>query len=379
MKATIKEHILLLLSIKKEGKLIDFDHIYEKVKRDSEESLNTFEFENILKNLENEKLIFKSNKKYKITQNGQDLIKKRLNEINNLNKSYRMVYQAKNYYRSIAKLMLPFLRGRAVSVIKIFSDEKDPLKKIKPSFVRYAKYRPKPIPIQINSEKELMNLVDQHAIDFIPYVHKLNSDMPDWFILDLDAGNKYKEYTNGFNLLKIVAKNIYDLLIEFEVKPAIKFSGSRGIQIWCSFSEHDLPMSYSDYFSFYRALVVFIQSECEKRLQKLPKKVLKEFYKVTKEGKSITTSQIAKKKEREDQILVDNSTIKPSGDVRSPYSIHYKTSLVSCPIYDLEKFQIGDAKIDNVLKKIRDFDLRKCDGELLFNAFLKEEKNENPI
>ncbi len=364
----VEERILLLLAIKERGRKIDFSHIVEKVIRD-EGNVTKSEVEKVLNSLVSRNLVLKFNNTYAITEEGRRFLFSRLSEVGDeLNLSYRLVLRAKEYYPKASKYLLPFLKGRAVSVIKVFSHEKDPINKIKPLFVRYAKYKPKKIFIQINSEKELLRFVAMHAIDFIPYVHKLNAEKPDWLILDLDAGENFLRYDKFFELIKIVAKLVVEVLEEHEIKACLKFSGSRGVQIWACLDNSELK---GDVFALYRRFSVYIQREVEKKIQNLPKETLDEFYKVTPKWKPITTSVVAKKQERRDQILIDWSSMKKHGDVRAPFSMHYKTGLISCPIEinKLEEFKIEHAKPEVVVKNLENlskaFELRPCSPEIL--------------
>jgi DNA primase len=366
-----EDRILLLLAIKEVGKWIDFEHITEKTIRDEEGRITAEDVKKILNNLEERGLIERRENNYIITDEGRKEAVHRVRSAGEgLNLSYRRVLFAKQYYPKAAEAMIPYLEGRATSVVKVFSDEKDPLRKIKPLFVRYSKYKPKKTFITIESAEDLLSYVNAHAIDFIPYVHRLESPKPDWLVLDLDAGPEFKHYEKGFELVKIVAKQVVDVLREYEIEPCVKFSGSRGIQVWASLDNSKLHAG--DLFAEYRNLAVFIQGEVEKRLQE--SEYVDEFYKVTKRGKPITTSTVAKKNERADQILIDWSSMKPNGDVRAPFSIHYKTGLVSCPIAPehLMDFQIEEAYPEDVMGKIESlrkyFELAQCDPSKLLRA-----------
>lgn len=370
MPATPDDRILLLLSIKETGKIIDFEHIAKKTVRDEKE-ISEAGVKKILDELASSGMISKKPNGYVITEKGIERIRNRLKEIGSeLNLSYRLVLKARDYYPKAAEALVPFLEGRATSVVKIFSDEGDPVNKIKPLFVRYARYKPKPVFIQINSTEELLSYVDAHAIDFIPYVHKLNSGEPDWFILDLDAGQAFKNYERGFELLKIATEKVAEVLEKHEIIPNIKFSGSRGVQIWSKL--HSLPQ-IADLFALYRRLAVAVQEKAEKKIQELPSKILEEFYSVVAKGKPVTTSIVAKKEERADQILIDWSSMKINGDVRAPFSIHYKTGLVSCPIERrrLLEFQTSEAEPEKVAENIsrlaEAFKLEICDPTMLMN------------
>ncbi|MFH1773938.1 MAG: hypothetical protein ABH874_03140 [Methanobacteriota archaeon] len=361
MPATPEDRMLLLLSIKETGKIVDFEHIAEKIIRDGKE-ISENEVKKILDELIYRKLISEKQNGYVITEKGIRKIRERLGEVGSeLNLSYRMVLKAKDYYPKAAEALVPFLEGRATSVVKIFSDENNPVNKIKPLFVRYARYKPEPVFIQITSEEELLRYVDAHAVDFIPYIHKLDASQPDWFVLDLDAGQAFKNYAKGFELLKMAAEKVAEVLEECEIIPNIKFSGSRGVQIW---SKLDNSKLHADLFALYRRLAVAVQERAEKKIQELPNKILEEFYRIVGKGKPVTTSTVAKKEERADQILIDWSSMKINGDVRAPFSIHYKTGLVSCPIERkrLLEFQTSEAEPEKVAENI----------ERLANAFRLE-------
>ncbi|MEM3709952.1 MAG: hypothetical protein QXL46_03490, partial [Nitrososphaerales archaeon] len=331
--ATISDRILLLLSIKEEGKRIGIDHIFEKIHRDvlfaEKRSIKKDEVERVIKDLIAQGLVDRSNDGYFLSEEGEKIMEKIiLEKEKELNRSYTMVWLAKRYYPHVARLMMPFLKDRAVSTVKIFSGKKDPIKEVNAIFVRYVKYKPKPVFLTIDSESKLMSLVFDHCIDFIPYVHKIDSNEPDFFILDLDAGTEILKSQKAFNFIKYVTFELSTLLIELEVEPIVKFSGSRGFQIWASFDNSELR-NKGDLFKTYREMAILIQNKLEERLQNKIDEMTSIFPEIVHRGKQITTSTIAHKEERASQILIDWSSLKPMGDVRAPFSIHYKTGLAS--------------------------------------------------
>jgi DNA primase len=356
---SVKERIALLLSIKEKGKLVEFDHIYEKVSRDvkflEKRDVSKDEIISNLKSLEEEGLIKNVNGKYAPEDKIHDYISNLISQKEKvLNRSYILVWKAKHYYPIVSNLILPYLKDRPTSVVKVFSGKNNPIGEIDPIFVRYAKYKPKPQHIVINSSDKLMEYVHDHCIDFIPYVHKLNANEPDLFVLDLDAGKKIIEKESGFTFLKYITKELYDMLIEFEINPMIKFSGSRGFQIWAKFDNSKFK-SKEDLFAQYRRLAVKIQNLLEKRLQE-KRKIIEEEFPEFKELKQFTTSQVAHKEEREDKVLVDWSSMKPQGDVRAPFSMHYKTGLISVPLFkeEIDEFSVLEAEPMNLIKKIKE-------------------------
>jgi bifunctional non-homologous end joining protein LigD len=356
---SVKERIALLLSIKEKGKLVEFDHIYEKISRDvkflEKRDVSKDEIISNLKSLEEEGLIKNVNGKYAPEDKIHDYISNLISQKEKvLNRSYILVWKAKHYYPIVSNLILPYLKDRPTSVVKVFSGKNNPIEEIDPIFVRYAKYKPKPQHIIINSSDKLMEYVHDHCIDFIPYVHKLNANEPDLFVLDLDAGKKIIEKESGFTFLKYITKELYDMLIEFEINPMIKFSGSRNFQIWAKFDNSKFK-SKEDLFAQYRRLAIKIQNLLEKRLQE-KRKILEEEFPEFKELKQFTTSQVAHKEERKDKVLVDWSSMKPQGDVRAPFSVHYKTGLVSVPLFkeEIDEFSVLEAEPMNLIKKIKE-------------------------
>ena len=351
----VRKEVLLLLAIKPPGKKVELDHIIEKISRDTKASKN--EIMSVLKELISEGLAKRLEDKYIITEEGRkEAWKLRYDE--NLNLSYRLVLLARYYYPKVVNAILPFLRDRPVSVVKIFSDELDPIHKVKPIFSRYAKMKPKKYHF-INTERDLMRYVDMHAIDFIPYVHKAGQDYPDWLIIDIDAGDAIKDAGElGFNFIKRVTQEIYLTMKEdLDLIPYIKFSGSRGFQIWVSLEK---PIGK---FDDYRKAVIEIRDLVEDRLKNRMNELKDEFGELVRFP--ITTATVAKREERKYQILLDWSSLKKEGDVRAPFSMHYKTGLVSVPVAfdELMSFTPEKAKVEVVAKRVNDlikyFEMKK--------------------
>ena len=388
-----RERILLLLGIKEEKRYVDFNHIFDKVSRDEavfrgveKSEIKEKEIKEEIEKLVSEALVEKRGNAFAITEKGRKELRKILSnkeKADKLNLSYKLVFEAIEYYKAASSAIFAFLKNRATSVVKIFSDEAMPFSSVKPIFVRYARYKPVKLFVQIKSESEIMEKVYDHAIDFIPYVHEINSKLPSWFILDLDAGEKIKKHELGFEVVKIVAEKICEVLEGFEIKPCIKFSGSRGMQIWAKLDNRSL--STSDFFAAYRELAVFVQKKAEERIKEASENELEVIRKVIGREKEITTSKVAKKEEREDKILVDWSSMKINGDVRAPFSMHYKTGLISCPVErrKIRSFEISDAKPEGVAREIekleKAFELEESDAGKLYRAYLKEFKKQGTL
>lgn len=342
----IEDRIALLLAIKEEGRGVTIEHILEKVGRDhrftTRQEVNEEEVKQALARLVTEGYISYNNGQYianKSIDNYVLNLREKFWEL--LNKSYRLVWLAKNYYPKVAKLMLPFLIDRPVTVVKIFSGKSDPIHEIDAIFSRYKKYKPRPQFNLISSEKTLMDYVYDHCIDFIPYVHKQGTNFPDWLVLDLDAGEEILSKANGIQFVKEVTLELYELLSEKGIEPLIKFSGSRGYQFWIRLRQDGFA---KDAFVYCREYAMRIQSELEERLRLRMNELKQRYPELVVANEAITTSTVVRKNERGGMILVDWSSMKPQGDVRAPFSIHYKTGLVSLPVAPHEILAFNPAK-----------------------------------
>lgn len=341
----VTDRVLLLLAIKPDHKTVTFEHIYEKVHRDC--GATRSEILESLKQLISEGAIEKVGEEYKVTPEGR----KRAWPLafdEEMNKSYRWIYIARWYYKYVQDLILPFISQRPVSVIKVFSDESDPIKKVKPIFARYAKQKPKKYNY-INSSEDFWRYIDMHAIDFIPYVHsRPEAQYPDWFVIDIDAGDYIKNAgESGFDLIKEISCEVYMTLVEeFDITPCIKFSGSRGFQIWATF---DYPLGG---FDIYRDAVRLIQKETEKRLSDKYGELKEKYGNLL--DMPVTTSDVSHAERRMKKILLDWSCMKLEGDVRAPWSLHWKTCLVSVPVHPKEilKFKTSNARPDYVVENL---------------------------
>lgn len=340
-----EDYLLLMFSMKGVGKRVPFNHIKEKITRDVKK-LSDNEIENILDNLIKQGYLEEINKQYGITENGKKYFAERIqkveNELRKINEPWVIVYKAKQYYPIVADTILEFCKDRCVGFYCLFTEQR--------FFRRDFKGRK----IVLKTPKDLLFFINIHYIDVIPCVHRIGVDRPDWLVIDIDLGPKV-----DFEKTKEVAEISYKIFEKLNLNPAIKFSGSRGFQIWSWIKDFPLPEDYQplilkgerkrerNYFSFFVDCIRATQKEVDK---KIPKS---------------TTSETLDKEKRENLILLDPSSMKPMGLVRSPYAVHSKTGLVSLPvsIKELKKFEPQDATIERTIerykKKGNEFILKK--------------------
>lgn len=348
-KATPEDHALTSLAIKRRGKFVDLAHIQEKVSRDAGQKFSEEETKKLLDLLIKKGWIEERVGEYAIADAGRKYFEQRWRRVREeLNPDYLKAYRAKRYYPHVVDALLEFCRDRWVSVFRLFTGRAWLQRKLGPKY------------ITIKSAKDVEKWLNVHGIDFVPYIHRVDSDCPDWLVIDFDAGKKVE-----LDRTKKVVKKACGVLGGYGIKPAIKFSGSRGFQVWAQFKPHDLPKGYKpkqlrterrerNMFSFYADIVRFIESRVA---EKLP---------------DLTTAETAKKEERVDKVLFDASIIKPMGDVRAPYSMHFKTGLISMPLElkELGGFKTERADPELVAKRYQkrgnEFVLMPADGKELF-------------
>jgi len=353
-KAGPEDHALMTLGIKRKGKYVDLAHIQEKLTRDAGRKFSEDETSELLNSLIRGGLVETRAGEYAITDAGRKHFDRRWREVRGeLNQDYLKVYRAKQYYPQVADALLEFCRDRYVSVFRLFTERAWLQRKLGPKY------------ITIKSLNDIQRWLDIHGIDFIPYFHRVGEDRPDWLVIDFDAGKRVP-----MDRTRDVVRAGYGVLSSYGVKPAIKFSGSRGFQIWAQFKPHELPSDYKplglktekrerNLFTFYSDIVRFVEAQVADELPEL------------------TTSEVAHKEARVDKVLLDPSIIKPMGDVRAPYSMHYKTGLISMPLElkEVSRFKPEDADPDTVVERYRkrgnEFVLEPADGEELFEAVVE--------
>jgi len=352
--AAVEDHAMMSLAIKPRGKFVSLEHIQEKLTRDARRKFSEKEVLELLDSLVDKGWVERKANEYAITDAGRQWFDSRWKQIRDeLNQDYLKVYRAKEYYPKVVDAILEFCRDRYVSVFRLFTGRAWLQRKLGPRY------------ITIKSERDLQRWLDIHGIDFIPYIHRIGEDRPDWFVIDFDAGKKVP-----MEETRKVVKVAYEVLSSYGVLPSIKFSGSRGFQIWAKFKQEEVPDEYrplelktgkreKNPFNFYADMVRFVEAQVA---EKLP---------------GLTTAETAKKEERADKVLLDASIIKPMGDVRAPYSMHYKTGLISSPLdlKELERFSPEQADpalvAERYEKRGNEFKLEPSDGEEIFKAVVK--------
>ena len=330
-----EDYLLLMFSMKGEGKRVDFKHVKEKMKRDLGISDET-QIKKVLKSLIKDGFLEEVKGMYGVTRKGREFFAKRIKaieaELRKVNEPWVIVYKAKQYYPVVADTILEFCRERYVGFYCLFTEKR--------FFRRDFRGRK----ITLNSLKDLMFYVNMHYIDIIPCVHRIGSNRPDWLVVDIDAGPKV-----SWEQTKEVTEVVFKIFKKFGLSPALKFSGSRGFQVWSLIEEFPLPENYKplelrrktkrekNYFSLFSDFIRIIQREVDEEIP------------------GLTTCEVAAKEKRLDKVLLDPSSMKPLGLVRAPYGLHSKTGLISMPLSlrELKEFKPEQARVELVVERYK--------------------------
>lgn len=332
---SLEQYALFLLSMKKKGKAVDLAHIEEKAKRDMP-AFDSKAVGRALDALIDRQHVSKDRGNFLATEAGRSHFKAEFPgieaELRKVNEAWSLVYVAKNYYPEVAETITTICRDRYVGFFCVFTEEHFFRRKLGRNY------------ITLKRPSDLLRLVDMHYVDVIPCVHRIGSNRPDWLVIDLDAGSSVP-----FGEVKKAALLTHEALIEHDLCPALKFSGSRGFQVWAQLEDFRMPDRYQpmalpggsdrtlSFFSLYADMIAYVEAQ------------------IRDEMGGRTTSTVADKEGREDKILLDSSPMKEMGLVRSPYSLHHRTGLVSMPLVpdEIKSFDPSMARPEDALARFR--------------------------
>lgn len=238
------------------------------------------------------------------------------------------------YWNEAAGLVLPFLADRKVAIELKFDD--------------FSMYRRHPGDdksrwIYIKTEADIIEWARKHAWSFHPHILG-QEDW--WFVVDVDGRGE----NMNLDITAQVAHLLAQILDEKKVKFLLKYSGNRGFHFMWKWDMSKVSLRGKDRWKLAKNVVSVLQAELNERLAEMPG-LAKNF-----KGKAgcpfvVTNSQ---DKNCKDAILLDANILHEKGNIRSPFSVHLKTGLVSVPIQDYEnlmKFDKAVAKQEAVLKQ----------------------------
>ncbi len=204
------------------------------------------------------------------------------------------------YWDRAAEYTLPFLRDRKVALQQKFDGQ-----------IIYRRHKKGKEWIRVESKRELMEWARQYTFSFHPHL-KGRKDF--WFVMDID---KQKKSFSQKKLLEIT-EQMAEIFEENKLRYLLKYSGGRGF-----------------HFLFEIINTKQRRFDQEKKLIQLLRDQLEEE-RGNSEPVTTTSSQ-----DKSIPVLIDKNIIHKKGMIRSPYSIHPQTELVSGP---LEKEELKDFK-----------------------------------
>jgi len=212
------------------------------------------------------------------------------------------------YWNRAASATLPFLVNRKVAIQQVFDGK-----------ILYRRHGAKGLPdkigwIEVNSVSDIKDWARLHTYSFHPH---LNGDKDVWFVMDIDGRSPQM-----FELVKLVTLEMSKLLSRKKKKHLIKFSGNRGFHfMW----------SLGNITPNWLSLRKEIRGYAEELEEILQRKYKEKFYRlIPKTHPLVITSSTDPTHKK--SILIDEQIVHKKGMIRSPYSVHPKTSLVSVPL-----------------------------------------------
>lgn len=237
------------------------------------------------------------------------------------------------YWAKAAAATLPFLKYRKVAVQQVFDQN-----------IIYRRHGDKGLPdktgwIQIKNIKDIQAWANLHAYSFHSHLH---GEKDTWFVMDIDGRRD-----NIFPLTRIVAYELSKLLTKQGIKSLIKFSGHRGFHFLWSLGK--VTPNWLRLRKQLRQYVAELNPILEKNYSAQFRKYIPRSLPIL--ATSSTDKALTK------CILVDEQIIHKNGMIRSPYSIHPSTGLVSVPLASTQLLRFNPASAAPSRVKIRNIKL----------------------
>ncbi|NIQ06241.1 MAG: hypothetical protein GWO20_11125 [Candidatus Korarchaeota archaeon] len=339
MRKRIKDRIALLLAIKPTERITELDHIHAKVSRDAE-GVSKAEIRDALRELREEHLVETAEGGWYITSQGRKSARPLTNDPN-MNLSYRRVLTARRYYSQTAPCILPFLRGNILAVIKLFSNEGDPINKVKEIFSRFSKRKP-PQPHTIEDKKTLIRYVHNHTVEFLLVVNE--KDVKPHKLVFLISSQQLREPKEWEFLLNVV-RATYEEMNTRGISPLITFSGESGFNIFCEFTE---PLGN---WKTYQHAVKTLKEKVERILNSRGELAFPLLF------------ASSRKSENVEGVVFNAESMRPNGTVIAPFSLNLTTGLASIPVKPerIGHFKKEDAEPTTVIKKKKQYETFKME------------------
>lgn len=237
-----------------------------------------------------------------------------------------------DYWEAKASEVLPYLQGRPVALELKFDDR--PI---------YRRRQPGGEFTRVETRDDVLRWARQHCFSFHPHLE--NGSL--YFILDIDR----RDPSMPLELASLAAAETAALLAEVSVDFALKFSGRRGFHFYWAMDPGEVEnAAKGEPWPFERRLIRGLRDRLEARLQAGPHR--EAFYRYLPPGDPITITNSADN-DHPRSLLLDENIVHVNGSMRSPWSIHPESELVSLPLdpEELASFAPEDATPAEALKR----------------------------
>jgi len=237
-----------------------------------------------------------------------------------------------DYWDAKADEVLPYLKGRPVALELKFEDR-----------AIFRRRQTGGLFIRVQTRADVLRWARQHCYSFHPHL----ADGWLYFVLDIDR----RDASVPFELASVAAAEMAALLDEASVKFALKFSGRRGYHFYWGLDPTEAAEAGDgEPWPFERRLIRGLRDRLEQRLQAGPNR--DQFYRHLHSDDPITVTNSADA-EHGRSLLLDENIVHVNGSMRSPWSIHPESGLVSLPLRpdELSGFRPDSATPDAALKR----------------------------
>lgn len=236
----------------------------------------------------------------------------------------------------MAKWVLPFVLKRRVAIEVVYDS--------KPIYMRHPPGCSSSW-FYIKEEGDLVRWAGRHAWSFHPHI---GGQEDWWFVMDVDSRGKNMTYELDREVALVLAG-----IFECDGKDyLIKFSGDRGFHFIWKWDMAGISLKGRSRWFEAKEKVRRYREMLEDRLR-LDRSLSKRLAKVVDSGCPYTLTNSIQADCRTG-VLLDANILHKSGTIRSPFSIHPGTKLVSVPLKGfggLKQFELEDARPEVVLRK----------------------------
>jgi len=230
--------------------------------------------------------------------------------------------------------VLPFLAGRKVAIEQKFDE--------------VAMYRRHPKGqtnrwIYIDERSEVIEWASKHAWSFHPHIRGRDNW---WFVIDIDGrGDSF-----DIDLIRdvaVVMAGIFDLR---GMQYLVKYSGNRGFHFMWEWAMGGVSLRGKNRWDEAKSIASIFRNELEKRLSE-ESVLASKLREIVGSGCPFTLTN-SQETECKDAVLIDVNILHVNANIRSPFSVHPKTGLVSIPLRGakgLRSFIKEEAELDVVV------------------------------